>query len=274
MNHIEGKVVLLTGASGGIGECIAVSLAKEAATVVCVSRSQESLQKVSDLVDANGGIGVSIPWDISKIEELPLLIKQVKQLVGDVDILINNAAIEKYESFERYTQQDIKSILTTNLFAVMELTRLVLPQMIERDRGHIVNITSGSGKKGIAYNSVYSGSKAGLWVWTDALRQELSSSNIGVSIVSPGYTDAGMYAKSGLTAPSSARVAPVIEVATAVLDAIKSRKVEVIIDGFGAKLLFAIAQFFPEFVDTIYRKIGITGLYESYVKSKAVKHNT
>ena len=156
----------------------------------------------------------------------------------------------------------------TNFVAVMELTRLVLPQMLERDRGHIVNIASGSGKKGMAYNSVYSGTKGGLSIWNDALRQELSKSNVGVSIIYPGYTDAGMYKKSGLTAPKIANVSPPQEVAEIVIQAIKEEKVEVVIDGFGSQLLFAIAQFFPKFVDDVYRKIGVTGLYESYVNSK------
>nr|WP_202895352.1 SDR family NAD(P)-dependent oxidoreductase [Iningainema tapete] len=260
---IAGKTVLLTGASGGIGVYIARALAREKATVVCVSRSQVQLDNICAEVEIAGGRGVSIPFDISKVAELPALLQQVNQLVGSVDILINNAAIEKYRPFQNYSFEDIQSILTTNLIAGMELTRLILPSMLACNSGHIVNIASGSGKKGAPYNSIYSASKAGLIMWTDAIRQELANTNVGVSVVCPGYTKAGMFLKFGKPAPKLARVSEPTEVAIAVLKAIKQNQGEVILDGILTKLLFSNIQLFPQFGDAIFRWIGVTQINQA-----------
>ncbi|MFQ4144599.1 SDR family NAD(P)-dependent oxidoreductase [Chlorogloeopsis sp. ULAP02] len=260
MKSIAGKTVLLTGASGGIGAFIARTLAKEKATVIGIARSQERLDQIRAEIEFAGGKGITIPFDISKVEELPSLVQQVNEVVGPIDILINNAAIEKYRPFQNYSFKDIQSILVTNLMAGMELTRLILPSMLERNSGHIVNIASGSGKKGAPYNSIYSASKAGLIMWTDAVRQELINTSVGITVVCPGYTKAGMFLKFGLPSPKLARVSEPKAVAIAVVEAIKQNKAEVILDGVLTRLLFSNIQLFPEFGDAIYRWIGLTDL--------------
>ncbi|BAZ12429.1 short-chain dehydrogenase/reductase SDR [Calothrix sp. NIES-4071] len=263
MTHIAGKNVLLTGASGGIGEYIARALAKQKANVICVARSQAALEKLVTEIEQAGGKAISIPFDISKVEELPSLVEQVTQTIGSVDIVINNAAIEKYRPFQDYSLDDIRSTLTTNLISGMELTRLLLPDMIGKGSGHVVNIASGSGKKGAPYNSVYSASKAGLIMWTDALRQELASSNVGVTVVCPGYTQAGMFLAFGLSAPKMARVSQPSDVANAILRAIEKNHGEVMLDGFLTKLLFSYIQLVPDFGDRLYRWIGLTKLNQT-----------
>ncbi|KOP25693.1 ketoacyl reductase [Hapalosiphon sp. MRB220] len=268
MKNLAGKTVVLTGAAGGIGVFIARALAKEKATVIGVSRSPEKLEKIRAEIEAGGGKYISLPFDISKLEELPLLVQQINQLAGKIDILINNAAIEKYRPFQNYSLQDIQSILGTNLLAAMELTRLVLPSMLERNHGNIVNISSGSGKKGAPYNSIYSASKAGLIMWTDAMRQELVDTKVGVSVICPGYTKAGMFLKFGLPAPKLARVSEPKKVAIAVIDAIKNNKAEVILDGLLTKLLFSNVQLFPGFGDVIYRWIGLTNLNQTCAENQ------
>jgi short-subunit dehydrogenase len=273
MKNITGKTVVLTGASGGIGEFIARALAKEQATVVGVSRSQEGLDRICAQVEAAGGRGISIRFDVSKLEELPTLVQQIHQIVGAIDILINNAAIEKYRPFQNYTLEDTQSILTTNLLAPMELTRLVLPTMLERNSGHIVNIASLAGKKGAPYNSIYSASKAGLIMWSDAIQQELVSTNVGVSVVCPGYTDAGMFHALDITPPSAAHVAQPTEVADAVLQSIKQNQKEVILDGAASKILFAISQLSPQFGDAIYRQVGVVDLNQSCAEKQMHEGN-
>src|SRR4028118_785508 len=153
MTTIAGKTVLLTGASRGIGAFIARALAREQATIVCVSRSQEGLDRVCDEVNALGSKGIGIPFDISKVEELPILIEKINQIAGSVDILINNAGIEIYRAFQDYSTAEIQSVLSTNLLAAMELSRLVLPTMLRQESGHIVNIASIAAKKGHPYDS-------------------------------------------------------------------------------------------------------------------------
>lgn len=273
MTNLSGKTVVLTGASGGIGKYIARELAKEHTTVVSISRSQDLLDQLSSEVETLGGIGVSICFDICKLKELPSLVDRIRDLTGSIDILINNAAIEKYRPFQDYSLDDINSILTTNLFASMALSRLILPEMLKRNSGNIVNVASGSGKKGAPFNSIYSASKAGLIMWTDSVRQELVNTNVGISVVCPGYTKAGMFLAFGLPAPKLARVSEPTDVAKAVVKAIKQNQAEVLLDGFLTRLLFSNVQLFPEFGDKIYRWIGLTKINQTCAENQMRARN-
>ena len=257
MKTIAGKTVVLTGASGGIGAFIARALAKEGATVVGVSRSQADLEQICHEVDALGGKGISIPFDICQLEKLPVLVEKIEAVTGTVDILINNAAIEKFRPFPNYSLEDIQSILTLNLHAPIELTRLLLPKAIERNSGHIVNIASGAGKKAAPFNSIYSASKAGLIMWSEAIRQELANTNVGVSVICPGCTNAGMFLALDIPAPEGARIAEPTEVADVVLQAIKQNQKEVILDSLTVKIFYALSQLSPEFGDSMIQKAGV-----------------
>ena len=279
MTTVAGKTVVLTGASRGIGVFIARALAKKQATVVGISRSQEGLDKVCAEVNAMGGRGIGIPFDISDVEKLPVLLRQIEQLAGSVDIVINNAGIEIYRAFQDYSFADLQSILSINLLAAMELTRLVLPSMLHQGSGHIVNIASLASKKGHPYDSVYSASKAGLLMWSDAVRQELASTGVGISIICPGYiSQQGMLADTGVPAPSLAGTSTPAEVAIAVLRAIEQNKAEVIVNGDLitenlTKLLFAIEQFFPRFGDAVNRWLGVTRLNQMRIQDKTHPEN-
>ncbi len=187
MTIITGQTVLLTGASRGIGVFIARALAKEKATIVGVSRLQKGLDQLAAEVKALGGHWLGIRYDLSKLEELPNLVQQINEFARPIDILINNAGVEIYRKFQDYSASELQSVLTINLLSAMELCRLVLPTMLRQRKGHIVNIASLAGKKGLPYNSVYSASKAGLLMWTDALRQELAGTGVGISAICPGY---------------------------------------------------------------------------------------
>lgn len=263
MKSLAGKTVLLTGASGGIGAYIARALARERATVVGVSRSRADLKQICTEVGATGGKGIAIPFDISQVEELPVLVRQVNQLAGPIDIIINNAAVEKYRAFSNYSVADLKSILSVNLLAAMELTRLVLPSMLCQGSGHIVNVASLAGKKGAPYNSIYSASKAGLIMWSDAMRQELAGTGVDISVICPGYvSQTGMTFDTHIPVPKMAGISTPKAVAKALIKTIKQNKAEVIVNqdfmtGSLTRLLFAIAQLVPDAGDAFYRRIGV-----------------
>ena len=273
MTTIAGKKVLLTGASRGIGVVIARELAQKQATVVGVSRSQEGLDRVCAEIKAMGGKAIGIPFDISKVEQLPTLVEEIEELVGSVDILINNAGIEIYKAFPDYSLADLQSVLSINLLAAMELTRLVLPDMLHQRSGHIVNIASLAGKKGHPYDSAYSASKAGLLMWADALRQELAGTGVGISSICPGYiSDCGLLADTGIAAPSLAGTSKSEDVVRAVIRAIEKNKAEVMVNGgllpeILSKLLLAVEQFFPRLGDSVNRWLGITKLNQRRIKS-------
>lgn len=274
MSIITGQTVLLTGASRGIGVFIARALAKEKATIVGVSRSQEALDQVSAEVKALGGRWLGIRYDLSKLEDLPNLVRQINQVAGPIDILINNAGIEIYRQFQDYSTAQLQLILTINLLSAMELSRLVLPTMFAHSRGHIVNIASLAGKKGNPYNSVYSASKAGLLMWTDALRQELASTGVGISAICPGYVSGeGMIADTGVPIPKLAGASTPDDVAKAVIQAIKQNQAEVIVNqdpitATISKLLMGLWQIFPQFGDTVYQWMGVGKLNQLRIENQ------
>ena len=279
MIAIVGKTVVITGASRGIGAFIARDLAKEKATVVCISRSLQKLEKVCAEINELGGKGISIPFNISQVENLSVLVKQIEQQVSSIDILINNAGIELYRAFSDYTLAELQSVLSTNLLAAMELTRLILPSMLDRGKGQIVNMASTSGKKGAAYNSIYSSSKAGLVMWSDALRQELIGTGISVSTLCPGYVcGQGMTADSGVPIPSLAGISTPEAVTRATLKAIAKQQAEVIVNQdliteITTKLLFASGQFSPRMSDRFYRWLGIAESNRLRIKKPVATKN-
>jgi short-subunit dehydrogenase len=273
MTNIKGKNVLLTGASRGLGVYIARHLVKEEANIICVARSQSGIDQTCTEIHALGGKCSGLACDISNLSDLSILVNQVQESVGQIDILINNAGIEIYKHFIDYSLTEINSILITNLIAAMELSRLILPGMITRNSGHIVNIASLAGKKGVAYNSIYSASKAGLIMWTDSIRQELYGTNVKISVVCPGYVnDAGMTANTQVPAPKLAGISTPNQVAKAVINAIKQNQAEVIVNEniiteFFTKKMLALGQFYPDLVDSIYRSLGVVKLNKRRVGS-------
>ena len=258
---------------------MARTLAREEATIVGVSRSQEGLDKVGDEVKALGGQWIGFPFDISKVEKLPILIHEIDQMAGSIDILINNAGIEIYRAFQDYSTTDIQSVLTINLLAVMELSRLVLPSLLSQRSGHIVNIASLAAKNGHPFDSVYSASKAGLLMWSDSVRQELVGTGVEISVICPGYvSQQGMLADTGVPAPSLAGTSTPEDVAKAVIRAIKHNKAEIIVnqdpvtEGF-TRLFLALCQFFPRWGDAVKRWIGVTHLNQMRAKNQRCNAN-
>lgn len=277
MTIVAGKIVLITGASRGIGVSIAHKLAKKKAIVVAVSRCQEKLDRVCTEINALGGETIGISFDLSQVEQLPTLVEEVKRQAGSVDILINNAGIEIYKAFPDYSLADLQSVLSINLLAAMELTRLILPDMLLQRRGHIVNITSLAAKKGHPYDSVYSASKAGLLMWNNALRQELWDTGVAVSSICPGYiSDRGLLADSGVSAPQWAGVSKAQDVANGVVRAIEQNRAEIVVNrgplpSFSTltKLLLAMEQLFPGFPDITNRWLGVPRINRQRIEPPA-----
>ncbi|MGA7937968.1 MAG: SDR family NAD(P)-dependent oxidoreductase [Kovacikia sp.] len=269
---IAGKTVVLTGASRGIGETMARAFANQGATVVGVARSEAGLDRVCADIKANGGQAISIVFDLSDVGRLPHLVQTIEQLAGPIDILINNAGVEIYRAFADYSLVDLQMVLNLNLLSAMELTRLVLPRMLARRSGHIVNMASIASKRGHPYDSIYSASKAGLLMWSDALRQELADTGVSISAICPGYVAGqGMLADTGIPAPRLAGTSTPEAVAIAVLRAIERNQAEVMVNQDWltetlTRLVIAISQFFPRFGDTVNRWLGVTQLNQLRVQ--------
>lgn len=269
MVTLQGKKVLLTGASRGIGAVIARTLAERGAHVVGVARSVEGLDQVEKELRDGGFHFQSLPFDLQQVGRLKELVDQVGTIIGSVDVLVNNAGVEYYQYYHLYSAEWLQKILTVNLIAPMELTRLLLPEMLEKG-GSIVNIASLAGKKGVAYNSIYSASKGGLIRWSDGLRQELAGRGVGVSVICPGYIgDVGMFASAGVEAPAKLGTSSPQEVADAVMEAIEKHPPEIIVNKGPMKPLLALAELIPSLGDRVVRWFGVPDLSRQRIEPPA-----
>ena len=268
MNRLEGKIALITGASRGIGPYIVRALSLEGALVIGIARNKEKLINLQKHIIEEGGKARIIPFDLKETHKLKVLVQNLKKdNMNRIDILVNNAGIEKYTHYADNDYESIQSIITVNLLAPMELTRLILPEMLKRCQGNIINIASLAGRKGVAYNSIYSASKAGMIKWGDGLRQELHGTGVLVSTIMPGYIDeAGMFFDGGYPAPKLLGTSPPQKVADAVLKAINTGKGEIIVNSGPMKPLLALNVFAPEFGNYIVKKFGVVSLSKKRIK--------
>jgi len=180
--------------------------------------------------------------------------------------LVNNAGIELCRKYQNYSADEIRDVLNVNLHAPLELSRLLLPAMLERG-GHIVTVASLAGKKGMAYNTPYSASKAGLIMWTDGMRQELRGTKVGISVICPGFiSDTGMFYEDHVDPPAMLGTSKPQAVADAVIKAIKNNSAEIIVNKGPMKPLLAIGQISPSFGDKIVRKFGVIEFNKKRIK--------
>ena len=186
MKNLKEKVVWITGASSGIGEELAYSFAREGAYLVLSARNKVKLEEVkNNCLKTTSKCWVQ-PIDLLRIEELEKIVPEVIKLTGRIDLLVNNAG-RSQRSWARETPLEIdRNIMELNFFSVVALTKLVLPQMLKNGSGHIIVISSISGKLGFPMRTAYAASKHAIQGYFESLRVELVEDNIKITIVSPG----------------------------------------------------------------------------------------
>ena len=172
MTSIFGKYIVLTGGSRGIGPINAEELAKKGAHIALAARSEEGLQSVANHLRQFGVQTMIVTVDLSQTSEQQKLLDSVMERFDQIDILINNAGLETEGAYLDLSWEEIQKTVDVNLLAPMALTYHVLPQMLERREGHIVNIASVAAKIGTPYAATYCGTKAGLAEWTRGLRRK------------------------------------------------------------------------------------------------------
>jgi len=186
MKNLKGKVVWITGASSGIGEALAYAFAKEGAFLVLSARNTEKLEQVKATCLMTTSKCWVQPADLSVTHQLKEAVSIVLAQTGRIDLLINNAG-RSQRSLARETPLEIdRSIMELNFFSVVALTKLVLPQMLKNRSGHLVVISSITGKLGFPMRTAYTASKHAVQGYFESLRAELINDNIQVTIVSPG----------------------------------------------------------------------------------------
>ncbi|MBI3895817.1 MAG: 3-oxoacyl-[acyl-carrier-protein] reductase [Acidobacteria bacterium] len=191
----EDKVAFITGASQGIGRACALVLVETGAKVVLASRNLEKLQSVAEEIQKRGGAtGLTLPlvMDASQEEDIRQAVRNALEHFGKIDILVNNAGITRDGLALRMKRQDWDAVLNTNLTAAYLCIQEVLPGMIRRRQGRIINITSVVAQMGNAGQANYVTSKAGLIGLTKAIAQEVASRNVTVNAVAPGFIETAM----------------------------------------------------------------------------------
>jgi short-subunit dehydrogenase len=187
MSKLENKIVLITGASSGFGEDAALFFAQEGCKVVLAARRVDRLQDLAAKIQDMGGEAIAIPVDIVNPSDVDNMVQTTLDLYGHIDILFNNAGIGRVDWFENHTiERDIHTLIEVNLIGLMQVTRMVLPYMLKRGEGHIINMASVAGLIASPLIASYSASKHGVRAFTDALRREVVPLGIKVSGIYPG----------------------------------------------------------------------------------------
>jgi len=196
MKAFAGKVAIVTGASRGIGRAIALELAGAGCAVALAARGEARLRAVADEVDKQGGECLMVPADLSRDADMHRLVAATLQRWGTVDYLINNAGWGKKAPILKGSVDDWDQTFQVNLRAPMVLAKLVLPTMMAKNGGAIVNIGSISAKAGQANVAAYSASKFGLLGFTESLFEEVREYGIKVCAIHPGYVDTPLIPQS------------------------------------------------------------------------------
>ncbi|MBI5216132.1 MAG: 3-oxoacyl-[acyl-carrier-protein] reductase [Ignavibacteriae bacterium] len=194
--NLENKIALVTGGSRGIGRAIALSLALAGAKVAIVYRSAASeAEEVVQAIKANGGDAVAFQADVASFNQAVEIVTKVVAQFGRLDILVNNAGITKDGLLLRMSEEDWDAVINTNLKSVFNFTKASAKQMMGQRAGKIINITSVVGITGNAGQANYVASKAGVIGFTKSMAKELSSRNIHVNAVAPGFVETDMTGK-------------------------------------------------------------------------------
>ena len=250
---ISGSTVLLTGASGGLGQAIARALRQRGANLILIAA-----------IAAYGSAKV----DLAAAAEVDRLVGEA----GDVDILVANAALPAAGTLSSFTVEEIERALAVNLRAPIVLAHALAPAMVERGRGHLLFMSSLAGKAATPGTSLYNATKYGLRGFASALRSDLRASGVGVSTVFPGFIrDAGMFAEADVKLPPGVGTRSPEHVAQAVLDAIERNRGEVDVAPLPLRVTAAFAGLAPELAAALARRLGseeITRQMEAGQRSK------
>jgi dehydrogenase/reductase SDR family member 7B len=260
MSLYKGKVIWITGASSGIGEALAQTLAKEGAIIVLSARRESELQRVAKTLDASAQ-SMILPLDLSDSSNVAALAKQVADKFGRIDVLINNGGISQ-RSLGKDTPLDIdRKIMEVNYFGQIALTKAVLPYMLRQKSGHIVVMSSIAGKFGFYLRTAYSASKHALHGFFEALRLENEEAGIKVTIAVPGKIQSNISVNA-LTNDgtahdkmdqSQAEGMPALECARIIVDAMKNSKEEILVGNREIKAVW-LKRHFPGWFGRVIRK--------------------
>ena len=183
--NFENKVVVITGASSGIGEAAAIEFSKRGANIVLVARRKEKLLEVEKKISQFSGSSLVCQCDVSNKEQVTQMSKKILDKFGRIDILVNNAGFVIYGKVNELSTEEIVAQMETNYFGMIYCTKTMLPQMLEQHSGHIVNVASVGASFGVPGIASYCASKYAMLGFSEGLRHELDGTGVGLTVVSP-----------------------------------------------------------------------------------------
>jgi uncharacterized protein len=263
----SGKVVVITGASSGIGEQSAEEFAKLHANVILVSRNEEQLQKIATKLSKYHTEIFVYACDISKKEQVDKMGKIIIEKFDKIDVLVNNAGFGIYNTVEDTKIEEIESQMSTNFFGMIYCTKAFLPKMLKQRSGHIVNVASVAGSIGIPGMASYCASKFAMLGFSESLSHELKGTGVGITVVSPimvrtnffNHESFGKMPRYSATSLSSKTVA------NAVVRASSSPRLEIVVPQF-VRFAIWIKQTLPYLINPI-----IGGIFRKSMKSEMGK---
>ena len=261
--QLQDSTALVTGATGGIGQAIVRALRARGASVIASGRNREVLEQLAHEVD-----GVEpLVADLSDPAQVVSLVFGRR-----IDVLVANAALPASGLLESFTEEEIDRALDVNLRAPMHLARVLVPHMTERGFGHLVFISSLSGKMASARASVYNATKFGLRGFSFALNEELRGTGVGATTVFPGFIrDAGMFADSGVKLPRGVGTRTPDDVAKAVIQGIDKNRAEIDVAPLSLSSGARFFGFAPGLIAGINRRLGSDPLAAALAKGQRDK---
>jgi short-subunit dehydrogenase len=233
MEELSGRTALLTGAAGGLGGFIARDLAAAGVNLALCDLPGAQLDDLIAELEPRGVRVSVVPADLTETDAIEDLARRAERALGPIDILVNNAGLEFAKGFCEQTREELEAITSVNLLGLMELTRLVLPGMFARRRGHVVNVASIAGRISVPHLVSYAATKHGVVGFTHSLRAEFGSRPVGFTVVCPVFiTRVGMYGRLEGYLPSpppELATMPPEAVGAAVIRGIRENRAEVLV---------------------------------------------
>jgi short-subunit dehydrogenase len=263
--QLAGARALVTGATGGIGGAIARALHRRGAHVVVSGRREDALE---ELRASLGEHAEAVPADLAE-RDGPA---QLAESVGAVDALIANAALPASGRIEDFAPDQIDRALDVNLRAPMQLARALLPGMLERGRGHLVFVSSLSGKVGSPRSGLYSATTFGLRGFAAGLREDVEPRGLGVTVIFPGFvSEAGFFAESGVTLPRWLGTRTPDQVAVAVVQGIERERAELDVAPLSLRIGTRISSLAPVTAARVQRRLGSERIADALARAQRDK---
>lgn len=266
--ELEGKTVLLSGATGGLGRAIADELARSGALLILSSRKEEELDRLAQSLPGSADRHRTLVADLAA----PGAAEELVERAGDFDGLVANAALPATGRLEDFTSEEVQRALRVNFEAPILMARAIGPKLAEKGEGHLVFIASLSGKVGSPRASLYNGTKFGLRGFAFGLREDMHPHGVGVSVVSPGFVrEAGMFADAEMKPPPGLGTTTPQKVGEAVVRAIRRDRNEITVAPRRQRASAEFGYRHPELAARVQRRGGADRIAEELASGQSDK---